>query len=141
MIREAIAADAAELAVLMTHLTGNPVAEEVMLNRLAFVESSPFDSLYVYEDTGRLLGLFGFRIRENLEAVSRYGEISSIVVSPEARGQGIGRQLMDYAEQLAVQYGCIGTWLVSGFGRAEEAHKFYKQLKYEITGYRFRKLN
>ena len=44
---------------------------------------------------------------------------------------------MEYAEELAKESNCIGTWLVSGFGREEQAHIFYKALGYEITGYRF----
>jgi hypothetical protein len=41
---------------------------------------------------------------------------------------------------LAKDQGCIGTWLVSGFGREELAHIFYKDLGYKINGYRFVKL-
>lgn len=52
----------------------------------------------------------------------------------------VGRQLIDYAESLADSYNCIGTWLVSGFGREEQAHNFYKSLGYITTGYRFVKL-
>jgi len=33
---------------------------------------------------------------------------------------------MAFAEQLARDRGCKGTWLVSGFGREEEAHAFYE---------------
>jgi hypothetical protein len=51
-----------------------------MNNRLNFIEYSPFDSLYVCEENGDILGLLGFRIRENLEEVSKYGEISVVVV-------------------------------------------------------------
>jgi hypothetical protein len=46
------------------------------------------------------------------------------------------RQAED-TEQLAKDTGCKGTWLVSGFGREEKAHKFYQSLGYETTGYRF----
>ena len=42
-----------------------------------------------------------------------------------------------FAENRAKELGCIGTWLVSGLGREEESHKFYKKLGYEINGYRF----
>jgi GNAT superfamily N-acetyltransferase len=108
-----------------------------MNNRLEFIEDSPFDSLYVCEENGTILGLLGFRIRENLEEVSKYGEISVIVVDSGARRKGVGRFLMNYAEKLAFEKGCIGTWLVSGFDREEQAHQFYKELGYEITGYRF----
>ena len=44
---------------------------------------------------------------------------------------------MKYAEEVAQERGCIGTWLVSGFGREEQAHPFYKELGYNINGYRF----
>ena len=82
-------------------------------------------------------GLLGVRLRERLEHPSRYGEIYVIVVDAEVRRQGIGRMLVDYAEDFARQQDCIGTWLVSGFKRQEEAHRFYQDLGYEITGYRF----
>jgi GNAT superfamily N-acetyltransferase len=45
--------------------------------------------------------------------------------------------MMDYAEKLAKGVGCKRMWLVSGFAKEEEAHKFYKRLGYEVNGYRF----
>jgi len=77
---------------------------------------------------------------ENLEEVTRYGEVSIIVVDPYKRFQSVGRFMMNHAESLAKEYNCIGTWLVSGFGREEPAHEFYKKLGYQINGYRFIKL-
>ncbi len=44
---------------------------------------------------------------------------------------------MEYAEDRARELGCKGTWLISGFGLEEEAHKFYARLGYQVTGYRF----
>ena len=35
--------------------------------------------------------------------------------------------LMAYAEQLAKEHNCIGTWLVSGMNR-KEAHPFYEKI-------------
>jgi len=40
--------------------------------------------------------------------------------------------MMDYAENFAQEMECISTWLVGGFGREEEAHKFCKSLGYKI---------
>ena len=48
--------------------------------------------------------------------------------------------MMQYAEKLAREMGCQVTWLVSGFAREEDAHKFYQRLGYQTTGYRFVKL-
>jgi GNAT superfamily N-acetyltransferase len=136
-IRNATTQDVPELSRLMSQLTGHEVSNEVMDNRLKFVESSPFDFLYVCFEKDAILGVLGFRIRENLEDASKYGEVSVVVVDEDVRRKGVGRFLMNFAEKLAVEQGCIGTWLVSGFGREEEAHRFYKTLGYEITGYRF----
>jgi GNAT superfamily N-acetyltransferase len=85
-------------------------------------------------------GVLGFRLRECLERVGRYGEVSVIVTDAGARRCGVGRALMAFAEGLAREHGCLGTWLVSGFGRKDEAHRFYEQLGYTATGYRFVKL-
>lgn len=136
-IRCAEVNDIPVLCSLMEQLTGHTVTSDTMETRLKFVAESPFDSLYVCHENGVIHGLLAFRIRENIEDVSRYGEVSVVVVDEQARRKGVGHFLMDFAERLAVEEGCIGTWLVSGFGREEEAHHFYKSIGYEITGYRF----
>jgi GNAT superfamily N-acetyltransferase len=40
------------------------------------------------------------------------------VVDPKARRRGIATIMMDFMNGLAKQHGCLGLWLVSGFGRA-----------------------
>lgn len=121
---------------LIQQLTGQEIRVEEMNNRLQLVQDSAVDELYVCEVNGSVEGLLGFRVRENLEQVSRYGEISLLVTDSQLQRKGIGRTMMNYAEQLAKEKGCLGTWLVSGLGR-QEAHEFYKDLDYRITGYRF----
>ena len=129
--------DITEVCLLMQELTGNEISEEDMLNRMEMVNESQIDELYVYQGENSIQGVMGFRIRENIEEKSCYGEISVIVTNSNDRRSGIGKAMMDFAENLARQKGCIGTWLVSGFGREEEAHNFYKKLGYVINGYRF----
>ncbi|MDM5154782.1 GNAT family N-acetyltransferase [Bacillus sp. DX1.1] len=135
-IRTATEKDIEALCSLTKELKGSNISQADMQNRLQFVAMSPFDFLYVYEEDSSIFGLLGFRIRENLEDVTRYGEISIISVDSTARRKGIGQILMDYAEQLAKEQNCIGTWLVSGTHR-KEAHPFYQKLGYEVNGYRF----
>ena len=136
-MRKAEKEDLDSLCSLMTELAGHTLSIEGMPDRLEHVEKSDIDFLFVCEEDDRILGLLGFRLRVNLEEVSKFGEISAIVVRPESRKKGIGRYMMDYADELARDLGCKGMWLVSGFAREEEAHKFYKRLGYEINGYRF----
>lgn len=139
-MRKAEKKDIDALCTLMDEMSRTAISPEQMLNRLQLVEESRIDSLFVCEEDEKVVGVLGFRIRENLEEMSRFGEISAIVVNPDDRRRGVGRFMMDYAEKLAREFKCKGMWLVSGFAREEEAHKFYEQLGYQITGYRFVKL-
>ena len=136
-IRRADLGDLPALRSLLEHLADRELEQEVVEDRLRMVEASAIDDLYVLEDQHGVQGLLGFRIRENVEERSRYGEISALVTRPQARRSGYGRALMEFAEELARKRGCKGTWLVSGFGREADAHKFYARLGYEVTGYRF----
>ena len=137
MIRPATLGDAQAIRELFQELIGHSLTAEDVVDRIVYVQNSPIDSLFVYERDNKILGLLAFRIRENIEEKNRFGEVSVIVVQSDARKKGIGRILMEYAEQVAREKGCIGTWLVSGFGREEQAHQFYRELGYTITGYRF----
>jgi GNAT superfamily N-acetyltransferase len=137
MIRPATLSDAETIKDLFQDLIGHSLSDEDVINRMTHVQNSPIDSLYVYDLDDNIIGVLAFRIRENIEENTRFGEISAIVVDSESRKKGIGKKLMEYAEQLAREKGCIGTWLVSGFGREEQAHPFYKELGYTITGFRF----
>jgi GNAT superfamily N-acetyltransferase len=139
-VRHANSGDIPVLRRLLGQMSGHEPSSEQVEDRLALVERSLTDSLYVCEQGSAVVGALGFRIRENLEEVSRYGEISLLVVLDEAQRQGVGRFMMEHAERLAEREGCKGTWLVSGFGREEQAHQFYEELGYRATGYRFVKL-
>lgn len=147
-IRKASKGDIKGLCRLMEQLNGKPLLPEEMERRLDFIERSPIEELYVCTETNNegkkqppLMGALGFRIRENMENMSRYGEVSLLVTDRAVRRKGIGKSLMAYAEHLASERGCIGTWLASGMGRVHGAHVFYESLGYEVTGYRFVKVN
>jgi N-acetylglutamate synthase-like GNAT family acetyltransferase len=137
VIREAEETDVNHLCELMYELSGEHISTNDMLNRLRMIKESLTDTIYVYERESEVRGTLVFRIRENIREVSRYGEVCIIVVKSEAKRSGIGSKLMLFAEQKAKELGCKGTYLISGFGRKDEAHHFYLELGYEITGYRF----
>ena len=137
MIRKAEQRDVPKLRSLFADLPGHELTVSDIEDRIKMVEESAIDELYVFEQESQIQGLLGFRIRENVEEPSRYGEISALAVKQGARKLGIGRALMEFAEKRAKELGCKGTWLVSGFGREEEAHRFYAKLRYTVTGYRF----
>lgn len=70
-VRKADFGDVSALSRLMTQLMGHAISEDTMKNRLDFIAGSPFDSLYVCDEQGIVLGLLAFRIRENIEDISR----------------------------------------------------------------------
>ena len=51
--------------------------------------------------------------------------IDELWVSPEVRGEGLGRQLMQLAEELAVSQDLQGLWL---WTQSWQAESFYRQL-------------
>ncbi|CAI3948038.1 Ribosomal protein S18 acetylase RimI and related acetyltransferases (RimI) (PDB:1GHE) [Commensalibacter communis] len=59
-----------------------------------------------------------------------YGLISHISVSPQARGLGVGKQLMQACEQRAKDAGC--KWLrIPALGRNQQARAIYEHLGFE----------
>lgn len=136
MIRKAEKSDRDSIQKLIKELTGEDITDSV-LDRLQIIYSSSLDSLFVYEYEKEIVGAIGFKIRENMERQSCYGEISIIVVSEKFQKKGLGKQLIDYAEDIAIKNNCSGTWVVSGFGKKEKAHEFYKSLGYIPTGFKY----
>lgn len=137
LIREANEDDIPVLCELMKELGGELISHEGMQNRLAMTQASMTDTIYVYARDSQVLGMLILRIRENFREVSRYGEVCILAVKSDMKRRGIGRRLMSFAEEKALELGCKDTYLISGFGRKEEVHRFYLELGYEITGYRF----
>lgn len=137
IIREFNNDDLPMIKMLLADLSGHELTNDDVLDRFAMIRKSKIDELFVGLIDGEIVGLLAFRIRENIEEVSRYGEISAIIVDKNFRNKGIGNNLIEFAEDYAKTLNCKGTWLVSGFGREEYAHKFYVSKGYKTTGYRF----
>ena len=136
-IRTFIESDFEPIKNLLLQLSGEEVADEVLQDRLLYFQEKDFEFLYVGECDHTVAALLGFRIRENVEGATRYGEVTMLVVDEQYRRKGYATCLLNFAHDLAKEKGCIGLWLVSGFGREKEAHEFYLDQGFEITGYRF----
>ncbi|MFC4777352.1 GNAT family N-acetyltransferase [Paenibacillus sp. GCM10023252] len=139
-IRDYISTDLSAIAVLMGEL-GYPTSEHDMDKRMAIINSDPSYFTFVAEHEGIVAGMIGVRLLSNYEIDGPVTQISALVVHSEYKGRGIGRSLMGFVNSWSAEKGSSVLYLTSGMKEERKAaHKFYKGMGYEITGYRFVKL-
>ena len=93
---------------------------------------------FVAEADGRIVGLVTTVEVLAVGHPDGYIKINGLGVRPEYRGQGIGRLLLERAEELARERGALYLGLATGI-RRQEAHAFYEHLGWQKTSYWFRK--
>ncbi len=119
---------------------GYPATEAQIRVRLERVLADREHALFVAEDAaGRVVGWVHVFINKLLESDAR-AEIGGLVSDPTARRQGIGRALMQQAEQWAKGRGLPAVSLRTNIKRID-AHRFYESLGYTTakTQFNYRK--
>lgn len=135
-IRELTAADIPQLLPLLDEL-GYPVDIATLSKRFTSF-SDQGEKALVAERDGKIIGLLTLHITPVLHRAGSVGRVTSLVVEKAAHGQGVGRALMDAAEQRLWGAGCVLIEVTSNKKR-KEAHAFYEKLGYEQTSFRFGK--
>jgi GNAT superfamily N-acetyltransferase len=133
-IRDARAADAAAIALLLTQL-GYPSdadAVEERLDRLRVVG----DRVVVAQVDSEVVGLAHLQVTPALERERPAGKVGALVVDEAHRGRGVGRALVAAVEHEARLRGCELLFLTTSEGR-DDAHAFYEQVGFEQTGRRY----
>ena len=103
----------------------------------ARIKSYPDYSIHVAIGQDRVIGTFALLIMDNLGHVGTPSAIlEDVVVAEESRGQGIGKIMMDYANNLCCRKGCYKMSFSSNINR-EAAHRFYETLGFRKHGYSF----
>ena len=109
-------------------------AAEAIFERM---QSYPNYTIYVTVSEGKVIGTFSLLIMDNLAHMGApSGIVEDVVVHSSWRGQGIGKQMMQFAMQQCQKAGCYKMALSSNLIR-EQAHKFYDQLGFQRHGYSF----
>lgn len=139
VVREFTWKDIETVVDLMAHL-GYPTSAESMIRRMGRICSDPMYRTWVAEYQDRVVGLVGARQVILYEKDQIAVQIAALVTDPGYRGMGIGRALLNQAEKWAEQEGAALIYLTRG-NRPErhDAHRFYRHVGYEITGFRFSK--
>ena len=136
-IREARSSDSSDLARLVTQL-GYPSSAEEIAERMITLSERPEYALFVAETSGRAVGFVGAFLGYALEFSGPWGRLMGLAVDEPFRGRGIGARLMERIENWLRDHGATRLTLASGKQRAD-AHRFYRRLGYEETGFRFTK--
>jgi GNAT superfamily N-acetyltransferase len=85
----------------------------------------------------RVIGVFALLIMDNLGHLgAKSAVLEDVVVAQGARGQGIGKRMMEYANEICRQKGCYKMTFSSNMNR-DPAHRFYESLGFRKHGYSF----
>jgi len=134
-LREAKPGDAARLAELIRRDLGHEVTEKQVRRNLAALKKVGETPIVVTLDK-KVMGLIGLHRMLTIHRPAPVGRIPILVVAEEAQGHGLGRILVDAAEQWCRSKGCQIIEVTSNDRRAA-AHAFYRHMGYERTSIRF----
>jgi GNAT superfamily N-acetyltransferase len=129
-IRPAGPQDAPGVAALLIELGYPGDSVEQVRQRLARWARAENATVLVAEYQARLAGAVAVTAIPYFEHEGSWGRIVALVVAEGNRGRGIGRLLVESAEQAALGLGCITMELTSA-RRRPEAHAFYPAVGYQ----------
>ena len=137
VVRLARPSDAAALSTLLAEL-GFPADQTTTEQRLAALERAGETVLVAVVDDIPS-GFASVHTTPVLHRPTALGRITALLVTSSMRGRGVGRALVEAAEEWSRQRGCALIEVTSN-QRLTTAHAFYRHLGFEITSIRFAKL-
>jgi GNAT superfamily N-acetyltransferase len=130
IIREAGIDDYKDICLLNRDGLGYEYPLEKTKERLAAIISATTDAIFVAENDGKIVGYIHLEAYECTYSDS-VKNVLALAVDENYRRMGIGRQLIQMAEEWAKSCGAVGIRLVSGYNR-EIAHKFYQSCGFTL---------
>jgi GNAT superfamily N-acetyltransferase len=134
-LRSATPMDADDVAALLTEL-GYPCERAEAAERIGAIIDNDRQVLVVARCGGVVCGLIALDFMYYLPLGTTTCRVTALVVTPEAQGRGLGRQLLREAERRARGAGAARIELASGSQRTD-AHQFYKACGYSDGTVRF----
>jgi GNAT superfamily N-acetyltransferase len=113
----------------------NPdIPPEELRGRLEAMVPHGYHCIAAFLD-GRIIGVAGYWLGVRFWC-GAYMDVDNVVVDPDLRSRGIGKQLMDWLHRKAEELGCQIVVLDSYVTYAG-AHRFYFREGYQILGFHF----
>lgn len=134
-LRNASLIDADDVAALLTEL-GFPCDRLEAIDRISAIIDNDRQVLVVARLGGVVCGLIALDFMYYLPLGTCTCRVTTLVVTPEAQGRGLGRLLLREAERRARAGGAARIELTSGSQRTD-AHAFYKACGYSDGTLRF----
>ena len=129
--------DSAAVSTLLDEL-GYTVSIRQATEQVTELGKTGADPIFLALADGKILGLLALHLSRMLQYPSPIVRVTALVVDRRARRRGVGKLLMQHAEQVGSAAGCEFVELTSAMDRAE-AHAFYRNIGYEPNSLRFRK--
>ena len=136
-VRDGTLNDAEPIARLCTQL-GYPLESRIVPSRLARLESDPNARCLVAQSDADVAGLATVHLRHTLNHEAPIAQLTLLVVDEAQRTRGIGRVLVQAAEEWARSRGAKRFVVTTALQRAD-AHAFYEKLQFKHTGRRYGK--
>ncbi|HEY7007043.1 MAG TPA: GNAT family N-acetyltransferase [Sphingomicrobium sp.] len=133
-IRDAKPGDAPRLVELI-HYLGHEIDEKQLRKNLKALAKTGETPLVATLDK-KIVGMCGVGRRVVVHRPAPLGRITMLVVAKEAQDHGIGRMLVEAAEEWMRKEGCKLVEVTSN-DRRTAAHAFYRHLGYERSSIRF----
>lgn len=134
-LRNASPVDADDVAALLQAL-GYPCDTDDAMERIALILDNDRQALVLARHAGAVCGLIALDFMYYLPLGTTTCRITAMVVTPDAQGRGVGRQLLREAERRARTGGAARLEITSGSQRTD-AHAFYKACGYGDGTVRF----
>lgn len=128
-IRLAHPTDAAAVNELLRQLGYPQEGLATTASRIRTWAGDASSAAYVADADGNVLGLVAVHVCPFFERTGSWGRIVALVVSEQARCQGVGGQLVAAAQSFAASRGCVRMEVTSADQR-HDAHDFYRRRGY-----------
>lgn len=139
-IREATQDDVAAIVAMLADDEWGHLREDAELplddaywGAFEAIAADPNNRLVVLEDQGEIAGTLQVTFIPYLTFRGGWrAQVEAVRTASTRRGEGLGRQLLEWAIEAAVKQGCHLIQLTTNSGR-DEARRFYESLGFQAT--------